>query len=117
MTKTPDAQRAFAEMEQVANDNENRIDVVDPFARKLVGKYLDNRKEDIGRLTRAVTEADFETIRVTGHNLYGSGAAYGFEAISGIGASIERAATSQDIPAIRQLIAELQGLLAKLGVG
>ncbi|MBU2677451.1 MAG: Hpt domain-containing protein [Gammaproteobacteria bacterium] len=101
----------------MATDNENRIDVVDPLARKLVGKYLDNRRDDVGKLTQAVTEADFETIRVTGHNLYGSGAAYGFEEISGIGAGIERAAESRDVPAIQQLIADLRGLLTRLGVG
>lgn len=104
-------------MDYVATDNGKIVDSVDPFARKLVDKYLDNRKEDIARLSCALTEADFETIRVTGHNLYGSGAAYGFDEISEIGNGIERAAEKRDIPEIRRLIAELHALLVKLGIG
>ena len=67
------------------------IEIADPFARQLVGQYLKNRKGDVDKLSVALSRADFETIRTTGHNLYGSGAAYGIDDISFIGASIENA--------------------------
>ena len=92
------------------------IEIVDPFARQLVGRYLENRKVDIKKLTVALSKSDFETIRTTGHNLYGSGAAYGIDDISFIGASIENAADSADADRIKRLIGELSDLLKHLKV-
>ena len=86
----------------------------DPFARRLIGKYLANRNEDIGKLTRALADDDFETIRITGHNLYGSGATYGLDRVSTLGASIEKAASDKDGPLIEQLIAEMREFLENM---
>lgn len=97
--------------------NRNKpIEIPDPFARQLVGQYLKNRKGDVKKLSTALTNRDFATIRTTGHNLYGSGAAYGIDDISFIGASIENAADSSDVQRIERLIGELDGLLKQLKV-
>lgn len=100
----------------MAGNEEKPIEIVDPFARQLVGRYLENRKVDIKKLTVALSKSDFETIRTTGHNLYGSGAAYGIDDISFIGASIENAADSADADRIKRLIGELGDLLKHLKV-
>jgi HPt (histidine-containing phosphotransfer) domain-containing protein len=92
------------------------IEISDPFARKLVGDYLENRRADVAKLTQALLDSDFETIRVTGHNLFGSGAAYGFEAISEMGAGIESAAATRDIPCIERHIADLRNLLGQVKI-
>lgn len=92
------------------------IEIADPFARRLVGRYLENRQGDIGRLLDAVQTDDFETIRVTGHNLYGSGSAYGLDEVSRIGASLEKAAGRQDGIGISQLIDELADYLQHIEV-
>lgn len=92
------------------------IEISDPFARKLVGDYLENRRADIDRLTQALLDSDFESIRITGHNLFGSGAAYGFEAISEMGAGIESAAETRDVPGIERHIAELRDLLGQVRI-
>lgn len=97
-------------------ENEKPIEITDPFARKLIGKYLSHRKDDIGKLTQALEESDFETIRVTGHNLYGSGAAYGLDRISFLGANFEKAADAKNAPEIERLIGELTDFLDKLRV-
>ena len=91
----------------MTGNKEKPIEVADPFARKLMGQYLDNRKHDIDKLTAALAACDFETIRVTGHYLYGSGAAYGLDDISFIGAGIENAADAADAKRIETLICEL----------
>lgn len=101
---------------KVAGNEEKPIEIADPFARQLVGQYLQNRKADIKKLKVALSKADFEAIRTTGHNLYGSGAAYGIDDISFIGASIEKAADSSDADRIEQLIGELCDLLKRLKV-
>ena len=103
-------------MRDVPDGQGKPIEIKDPFARRLIGKYLDNRRDDIGKLTKALSDSDFETIRVTGHNLYGSGAAYGLDDISWIGASIEKAADSEDIAEIKRSIGELESFLRALKV-
>lgn len=103
-------------MKYVPDEKGKPIEITDPFARRLIGKYLDNRKGDIEKLTRALSDSDFETIRVTGHNLYGSGAAYGLDHISWIGASIEKAADAEDASDIERSIGELRSFLERLKV-
>lgn len=98
----------------MARKRDKAIDIADPFARKLVGKYLENRKTDVENLTNALAAGDFETIRITGHNLYGSGAAYGLDDISWIGAGIESAAKSSDREQLERLIGELRDFLVRM---
>ncbi len=99
------------------NDKQGKpIEIEDPFARRLMGKYLGHRKDDVDKLRTALAASDFDTIRITGHNLYGSGAAYGLDDISWLGASIERAAESKDVPDTERLIGELELFLRKLNV-
>lgn len=92
------------------------IEITDPFARRLVGQYLDHRQEDIGKLTEALEASDFETIRITGHNLFGSGAAYGLEDISDLGRKLESAADAGDAAKIRRHIEELTHFLGNLQI-
>lgn len=92
------------------------IEIADPFARKLVGRYLENREGDIGKLQDALHRDDFETIRVTGHNLYGSGSAYGLDEISRIGANLEKAADRRDKVGVSRLIDEITSYLRTLEV-
>ncbi|MGB5332348.1 MAG: Hpt domain-containing protein [Woeseiaceae bacterium] len=103
-------------MRSVTRENGKPIEIADPFARRLIGKYLSNRKDDIGKLTLALAESDFETIRVTGHNLYGSGAAYGLDQISWLGENFEKAADAGNAPEIERLIGELADFLDNLRV-
>ena len=91
------------------NQNSDRpIDVADPFARRLLAQYLERRKSDLTRLRTALAEQDFASIELTGHNLYGSGAAYGLEAISALGARLEQAARAQQEERIGDVVDELE---------
>jgi len=103
-------------MEDVTGKKDKPIEITDPFARKLIDKYLGHRKDDIEKLTRALADSDFETIRITGHNLYGSGSAYGLDDISWLGASIEKAADAKDEEQLERLIGEMTDFLLKLRV-
>jgi len=96
--------------------NGKLVEIKDPFARRLIGRYLDNRKDDVDKLRQALAAADFETVRSTGHNLYGSGAAYGLDEISMLGAKIEMAAIDKDGGELERLIDEMTGFLRKLKV-
>ena len=102
--------------DRTGGSNGKLVEINDPFARRLIGKYLENRRDDLDKLRHALANADFETVRTTGHNLYGSGAAYGLDEISLLGAKIEMAAIDENGAEIERLIDDMTGFLHKLKV-
>ncbi|MDH3751015.1 MAG: Hpt domain-containing protein [Gammaproteobacteria bacterium] len=97
-------------------DTESPIEVADPFARRLLNQYLQRRKSDLARLRSALSENDFASIQLTGHNLFGSGAAYGLEEVSALGAKLEQAAKSQQTAQVSDLIDELERFVTRVTV-
>ena len=95
-------------------EEDNPMDGVDPFARRLISQYLGRRKADIDLLRKAVGVGDFERIRVTGHNMSGSGSAYGLDQVSEVGAALEKAALAGDGTGIGELIDQLDGILSSV---
>jgi CheY-like chemotaxis protein/HPt (histidine-containing phosphotransfer) domain-containing protein len=89
---------------------------VDPLLRDLVPVYLINRRGDIDLIRIALDRADFETIGRIGHNMQGSGASFGFEGLSTIGAELERAAKAGKRMQIGQLLDSLDDYLSHLDV-
>ena len=87
---------------------DQRIDIDDPFARRLLNQYLERRRADVVRLRDALDASDFQVIEVSGHNLSGSGAAYGLETISHLGADLERAAQSRHADRVRDILNQLE---------
>ncbi len=87
-------------------DNPNTL--ADPFARQLMTRYLERRQSDLATLRQALADKDFEAVRLAGHNMFGSGAAYGFTGITALGARLEKAADARQVEAIRGLIDELE---------
>lgn len=81
-----------------------------------MARYLERREADISKLRMALKKTEFEAIRLTGHNLFGSGAAYGLDEISNLGRSIEEAADAGDTQRIDGLIGDLECFLNGLTV-
>ena len=96
--------------------SENSIEIADPFARRLLAKYLRRRQEDLTRLRDALSNDNFEIIERTGHNLFGSGAAYGLEPISEYGAQLENAAQQQDSARISLIVDALETFVNQVTV-
>lgn len=86
---------------------------IDPFARQLKSRYLDRRRADLQTLGKALRQGDFAAIKLAGHNMYGSGSAYGFDAITSIGQRLERAAGAGSAQDIETLISELEIFVAR----
>jgi HPt (histidine-containing phosphotransfer) domain-containing protein len=59
----------------------------------------------------ALDRDDFEAVVLLGHNMRGSGGAFGFQAITDFGAGLEQAADDSDLAASRRLIGELSRYL------
>lgn len=89
---------------------------VDADLEDLVPEFLENRQQDIGTMTEALTRQDFDVIRRLGHSMKGAGGGYGFEGITDIGRAIEEAARVQDAGEIRRAIDELASYLERVEV-
>ena len=92
------------------------IEIEDPFARQLLTRYIERRKADFSRLRAALEAEDFDTIRRTGHNLFGSGDAYGLSRITVLGGELEQAATLRERERTGRLIDELEQYVRSIAV-
>lgn len=86
----------------------------DPIVRGLLPGYVARRREEIDKLDGALADGDFETLRTIGHNLHGSGGAYGLPPISAMGKRLEQAARAADAAAAATILAELRAFLGTL---
>jgi PAS domain S-box-containing protein len=83
---------------------------------ELVPGFLESRRRDIATITAALEHSDYDNVRSLGHNMKGSGAGYGFNRITEIGASLEEAAVRRAPDEIRARSAELVRYLDGLHV-
>lgn len=89
---------------------------IDRELEYLVPDYLANRRKDVEQIGEAIGKHDYESIRVMGHNMKGSGAGYGFEAITRFGSAIEEAAKTGNARSVERLTGDLRNYLEKVKV-
>ena len=89
---------------------------VDADLIELIPDFLENRRQDVRAIMEGVEKKDFETIRVLGHDMKGSGGGYGFEAITDIGRSLEQAAKNENPTEILKQAAELATYLERVEI-
>ena len=89
---------------------------MDANLAELVPGFLENRRSDLDAIASALARADYENVRILGHNMKGSGAGYGFNRITELGASLEQAAGRCESEQIRARAAELSRYLDGLHV-
>ena len=89
---------------------------IDAEIADLVPIFLRNQLEDVECIVEACEQSDYEKIRVLGHNMKGTGSAYGFDAISEIGASLEQAARERNSEIVRILAGEVSVYLERIEV-
>jgi CheY-like chemotaxis protein/HPt (histidine-containing phosphotransfer) domain-containing protein len=73
--------------------------------------YLQNCRQNIVVMLDALDRVDFETVTSLGHQMRGSGGAFGFQAITDIGAALQQAGESADADASRKYVGELSSYL------
>jgi len=82
----------------------------------LVPGYLKNRHRDVDSMRECLARGDYETIRIKGHSMRGSGSGYGFDEISKIGALLETDASAGRGVIVEEHITRLADYLANLEV-
>jgi signal transduction histidine kinase/CheY-like chemotaxis protein len=84
---------------------------VEPWLKSVAPGYLEKRRNDVPALRTALDHCDFATVRTLGHQMSGTGAGYGFDGITEIGAALERAALASDVPAMKTQVDALESYL------
>ncbi|MBF0620430.1 MAG: Hpt domain-containing protein [Magnetococcales bacterium] len=88
----------------------------DPDLEDIIPGYLDNRRNELPALKTALADNDFETLKILGHRMKGSGAGYGFDGITDIGFIIEMGARDENSEAIASGIEQLLSYLERVEV-
>jgi PAS domain S-box-containing protein len=91
--------------------DEKILAYVDPDLKDLIPEYLEERQSDICRIRDAMNINDYETVRIVGHTLKGSGGGYGFDPISDIGLEMEDAAIEENFKDIEECVNKLSDYL------
>lgn len=83
---------------------------------ELISRYLENTRHSTEIVTTLVEQGNFQALRSLGHNWLGTGASYGFEAITDIGRVVEQAALAQQSQTILVEVHELIDYLNRLQI-
>jgi HPt (histidine-containing phosphotransfer) domain-containing protein len=89
---------------------------IDPEVSELIPAFLKNRETDTQLLFEALSKEDYEKIERIGHGMKGAGAGFGFDAITEIGARIEKSAKLKDVFEIGKEIQELSEYVRSIEV-
>lgn len=84
--------------------------------RARIPVYLASCDEDVAAVELALAADDFVLVQEVGHNLKGTGSAYGFCHISCLGAHLESAATANDRIGIAEQLKELVSYLGAIKI-
>ena len=98
------------------NENKKIIVKIDPEVAGLIPAFLKNRNADVQLMLETLKKDDYVIIERTGHGMKGAGSGFGFDAITEIGAHIEKAAKQKDTGEIKRWIDELANYLERLEV-
>jgi CheY-like chemotaxis protein/HPt (histidine-containing phosphotransfer) domain-containing protein len=82
-----------------------------PELAELRAGYIERRRSELSGLEQAMHEGDFAAICKAGHNLKGTGAAYGYAEITDIGRSLEAAAKDGDAVAVEALLDQMESYI------
>jgi CheY-like chemotaxis protein/HPt (histidine-containing phosphotransfer) domain-containing protein len=101
-----------------SKEESSRIDTIlvraKPKFADRIPAYLQNCRQNAIAMLDALDRVDFKTVTILGHQMRGSGGAYGFQAITDIGAALQQAAESADTDASRKLVGELSSYLDRV---
>jgi HPt (histidine-containing phosphotransfer) domain-containing protein len=90
--------------------------VIDPWLVDVVPWYLDQRRAEVLGLRQASARADWAGVARLGHNLKGTGAGYGFDGLTAIGARLEAFALAGDAAGVAACLDDYAAYMADLEV-
>ena len=89
---------------------------VDPDIEEIVPIFLQDSRDDVESIMKALQQGDFETIRILGHSMKGAGGGYGFDDITDIGQYLEQAAKEKNSGMVTKQVEYLAAYLERVVV-
>ena len=90
------------------------VEPVDPAVKELQSQYVANRYMELAVFREWLQGEDYSSLRRLGHNLRGSGTAYGFPQLTSLGQEIEEAAELRRLESLVALAARYEQAVATL---
>lgn len=81
--------------------------VIDPDLADLCGMFLQSKRSEVQAMMATLDRPDFLELRRMGHNLAGSGGAYGFPRLSTFGVSLAERARAENVDGVREVLSTL----------
>jgi len=100
----------------LSTKNEKIIVHVDPDLEDIIPEFLLNLAEDLQSILEALDKNDYESVRILGHSMKGSGGGYGFDQVTEMGRDIENAAGAMDAQTVRDKVSEIKNYLQRVEV-
>ena len=100
----------------MSREHEVVISVADSKLEALMHNYVERRRMQVRELHKALAASRYDEIEQAGHNLYGSGSAYGLPRLTNLGQRLESVALERDRQAIARLIAEIDTYVGRLRI-
>ena len=89
---------------------------IDATIRDIIPDFLQHRAENVTMLFSALEAGDFDAVRQIGHDIEGSGGAFGFKTMASLGRSLRLAGTDEVHGEVRSLAEELASYIARLKI-
>jgi PAS domain S-box-containing protein len=110
--------RDFTAVSHAAPQAEPQASPADTLEARLAARiaqrapaYLQNCRHNLAEMHAALDRSDYTVLITLGHNLRGSGGAFGFQPITDLGMHLEQAAENRDSDRARKLLQDLSTYL------
>lgn len=89
---------------------------VDSYLEDIVPGFIENRRNEMPVIVKAIATKDYTTLQTLGHRLKGNAGGYGFDQMGVIGGIIEKEAINKDITKIESAASDLEDFLNRLEI-
>lgn len=94
--------------------DEMEVCLVERDVYPLAKRFLARQERALKGLENAMRSRDFARVRGMGHDLKGSGGAYGLDTLSQLGSHLEAAADARDVERVGRLLTQLEEKLSRV---
>ena len=89
---------------------------IDERIRDIIPDFLQHRAGNVTSIFSALEAGDFDAVRQIGHDIEGSGGAFGFKTMASLGRSLRLAGTDEVHGEVRRLAEELASYITRLKI-
>ena len=102
---------------QNKGDQEEAIVVhVDSILEDMIPEYLEHRKAEVPIIQGALEQNDYPALREIGHDIEGTGGAFGFKGLAELGRALRLAAREEDNSEIEKIAEQIETYLRRVKV-